>query len=159
MASSPVIEWRSATSPYGVLSSLAFSGTGYAGAIGIGTASISQTVRVYNNFAGATGIADATNCVIALYDDTIHQGIATGNPSVNKYVNVKVADYNGNTLGADIFSYSIGGTAKHAIPTNGGTISGATANYITVTLQVIVPANASQGAVSQGIWIEYNTSA
>jgi hypothetical protein len=159
MASAPVLEWRTTDSSHTVLTALAMSGSGFGGAIPIGTSSVSQTVRVYNNYAAASNIADATNCVIACYDDTIHQGTAITPATSNHYVNVKVLDYNGSTTNADFFAYPIGGTTKHAFAVNGGSIGGSGANYVTVTLTIMIPANATQGSVSQGVWIEYNSTA
>jgi hypothetical protein len=158
MASPPVIEWRAVASPNGVVSSQAFSGTGYNGAIPAGTNSGSVQVRIYNNFANASTIADATNAVIACYDDTVHQGSATTVPTTSKYVQVEVVDYNGATTGQDTAYFALGGTTKHAVPVNNGTIGGAVPNYVTVNIQVAVPSNATQGAVSQGLWLEYNST-
>lgn len=159
MSSPPVITWNSATTPYSAITSLAFTGSGYGGAIPSGTISNVNQVRIYNNFAAASGIADATGCVIAVYDDTVHQGSATSAASVGKYVNAEVNDYNGSTTGADGAYLAIGGLAKHAIPVNSGTIGGAVANYVTVSFKIIVPASATQGNISQGIWLEYNSVA
>jgi hypothetical protein len=159
MASPPVIEWRQVAGPNAVITSQAFSGTGFSGAIPAGTTSTSVQVRVYNNFANAATIADATNAVISCYDDTIHQGAATFVPTTGKYVQVEVIDYNGTTTGQDTVYFAIGGITKHAVPVNSGTLAGAAANYITVNIQIVVPANATQGAVSQGIWLEYSSTA
>jgi len=159
MASPPVAEWRAGTTPFGVLSSLAFTGSGFNGAVPSGTNSNPQTVRIYNNFAAAANIADATNAVIAVYDDTVHQGSATSVPTTGLYVQVKVLDYSGNTTNADSAFFGVGGGTKHAIPVNNGTIGGAVSNYVTVTIQIAIPSNATQGAVSQGIWVEYNSVA
>jgi hypothetical protein len=116
-------------------------------------------VRIYNNFSNAASIADATNAVIAVYDDTVHQGAATAVPTTSKYVQVEVNDYNGTTTGQDSTFFPIGGSIKHAIPVNSGTIGGASPNYVSVTIQIAVPSGATQGAVSQGIWCEYNSVA
>jgi hypothetical protein len=159
MTSSPVVEWRQVASPNSAVSSQAFSGTGYNGAIPAGTSSGVVQVRIYNNFANAASIADATNTVIACYDDTIHQGLAQTIPTTNKYVQVQVVDYNGTTTGQDAGYYGVGGSIKHAIPVNGGTIGGASANYVTVNIQIAAPSNATQGAISQGLWLEYNSTA
>ena len=155
---SPVIEWRASTTPFAVISSQAFTGSGFGGAIQVGTSSAVITVRVYNNFAAAGSIVDATNCTLAVYDDTIHQGQATTTPTTGHYVNVKVTDYNGVTTGADTLYFPIGGLTKHAVPVNSGTIAGAVANYITVNIQIVVPTSATQGSVSQGIWLEYSST-
>lgn len=159
MATAPVIEWRATTTPFATIASLAFTGSGFSGAIPAGTNSNSQQVRIYNNFAAAASIADATNAVIAVYDDTVHQGSATSVPTTSKYVQVEVNDYNGVTTGQDSTFFPIGGSIKHAIPVNGGTLGGAVPNYVTVTIQIAVPSSATQGAVSQGIWVEYNSVA
>lgn len=156
---SPVVEFRSATTPFGVVSGQAMSGAGFAGAIPAGTNSNLVTLRIYNNFAGAANIADATGCVLACYDDAIHQGTAINPPSLNLYVQVQVQDYNGNATGGDSAFFAIGGQTKHALPTNSGTISGTGANYITLNVQVVVPSNAAQGSVSQGLWLEYTATA
>lgn len=156
---SPVVEFRTVASPNGVITGQAMSGAGFAGAIPAGTNSTIVSVRIYNNFAGAASIADATGCVLAVYDDAIHQGTAINLPSTGLYVQVQVQDYNGNTTGADSLYFAIGGQTKHALPTNSGTISGNGANYVTVNVQVVVPSNAAQGSVSQGLWIEYTATA
>jgi hypothetical protein len=159
MASPPIIEWRTVAGPNNTISSLAFVGTGYNSAIPAGTTSTSQQVRVYNNFANAASIADATNCTLAVYDDTVHQGLASTTPTTAKYVQVEVNDYNGVTTGQDTSFFPIGGATKHLIPVNSGTIGGSAANYVTVTIQIVIPSNATQGAISQGIWMEYNSTA
>lgn len=159
MASPPVIEWRQVTSPNSVISSQAFSGSGYSGAIPAGTNSNVVQMRVYNNFSNAASIADATNAVLACYDDTVHQGLAQTTPTTSKYVQVEVVDYNGGTTGQDTTYYPIGGSTKHAVPVNSGTIGGASPNYVTVNIQIAVPSNATQGSVSQGLWLEYNSTA
>lgn len=159
MASPPTIEWRASTTPFGTLSSLAFTGSGFSGAIPAGTTSGVQTVRIYNNFAAAASIADATSCVIAVYDDTVHQGSATTAATTGLYVNTKVLDYNGTTTGADGSYVAVGGSAKHTIPVNGAVLGGAVANYVTVSFEIVVPSTATQGSVSQGIWLEYNSVA
>lgn len=155
----PIMEWRNAASPNAVVTSVAISGSGYNGAIPTGTSSTPVTLRLYNNFANASNIADALNCRIACYDDTVHQGVAVNPPALLLYVSIQVTDYNGLALGADTQHYGIGGGVKHAIPTNGGTISGTGSNYVSVSLQVSVPANATQGGVSQGVWLEYSSTA
>lgn len=155
---SPVVEWRAATTPFGVVSSLALTGSGSLGAIPVGTQSNVVTIRVYNNFAGASSIADALNCVIAAYDDTVHQGTAINAPSTGLYLQVEVTDYNGVTTGGDTLYYAIGGTTKHPLPVNSGTLGGSSANYATVNVIAVIPATATQGAISQGLWIEYSST-
>lgn len=160
MTASPVIEWRSSTTPYGVLSSgLALSGSGYAGAVPVGTSSTPTTVRLYNNFAAAGGIADATSCVLAVYDDATHSGLAVEGATTGLYMSVQVLDYNGVTTGQDTQYYALGGQTKHAIPVNSGTIGGTGANYVSISVKVTLPATASQGAYTQGIWVEYTSTA
>ena len=159
MSTSPVVEWRAATTPFGTLSTLALTGSGSGNAIPMGTSSAQVSLRIYNNFAGATGVVDATNCVLAVYDDTTHQGTAVNPPSTSLYVQVQVLDYNGGTTGADTFYYAIGGQVKHALPVNSGTLGGGSSNYVTVSVQVVIPTNATQGSVSQGLWVEYNATA
>lgn len=157
---SPTIEWRASTTPFAVQTGLGFTGSGYGGAIPVGTNSNIVTVRLYNNFQGGGGIADATSCVLACYDDAIHSGLALSTPTTGLYLQVMVIDYNGVTTGQDTQWYGIGGTGtKHAIPVNGGTIGGASTNYVTIQIRYSIPANATQGAVSQGVWLEYNASA
>lgn len=156
--SSPIVEWRSSTSPNAVVISQALIGSGYNGAVPMGTSSVVATLRLYNNFPGVNGITDATSCVLAAYDDAINQGNATTPAAKNKYLHVKVLDYNGIVTNADTQYYGIGGTTKHPIPTNGGTIEGATPSYVTVNLKIVAPTNAVQGSVSQGVWLEYNTT-
>lgn len=156
---SPVVEWRAAITPFGTLSSLTFSGSGFGGAVPLGTTSNVQTVRLYNNFAAAASIADANNCSLASYDDEIHQGLATTSQVNNHYLQVQVTDYNGVTTGADVSYFSIGGSFKHALPTNGSTISGTGANYVTINLKVSVPAIANNGTITQGVWLEFSSTA
>jgi|SRR5579884_772229 len=156
--SSPIIEWRGIAPPFGVVTTQSLIGSGYNGAIPMGTSSVVVTLRLYNNFSAANGITDATSCVLAAYDDAINQGNATSPAAKNKYLHVKVLDYNGIVTNADTQYYAIGGTTKHPIPTNGGTIGGATPNYVTVSLKIMAPTNAVQGSVSQGVWLEYNTT-
>lgn len=158
MASSPVMEWRSAVSPNGTLSTQPLTGGGFNGAIPVGSTSTVLTVRLYNNFAGAANIADALSCVLAVYDDVVHQGTAVTTPATGQYIQVQVVDYNGNTNGADTQYYGIGGQVKHPIPVNGGTIGGAAANYCTINIQAVLPANATQGTISLGLWLEYSST-
>lgn len=159
MPTSPVIEWRVATTPFAVLTSSAITGSGSGGSIPVGSTSNTLVVRLYNNFAAASGIADALSCVLAVYDDTVHSGVATQASSTGLYVQVEVIDYNGVTTGQDTLYVGIGGSTKHAIPVNTGTIGGTGANYVTINIQVVVPSTSTQGAVSQGIWVEYNSTA
>ena len=159
MATSPVVEFRSNVTPFAVITSQAMSGSGFSGAIPAGTTSTAATIRIYNNFAAAAGIADATGCVLACYDDTTHQGVGVTTPTTGLYIQVQVTNYNGVTTGADTQFFGIGGQTKHPIPVNSGTISGTGANYVTINVQVVVPSNATQGAVSQGLWIEYSATA
>jgi hypothetical protein len=159
MATSPVVEWRNVGSPNAVITSLAMTGSGFSGAIPIGTNSSTITARVYNNFAAAGGIADATNCILASYDDTTHQGTAITAATTGLYLGVQVNDYNGTTTGADSLFYAIGGSTKHTVPVNSGLLSGTGANYFTVTFQLSIPASAAQGAVSQGVWLEFSSTA
>lgn len=158
MTVSPVIEWRAVASPNGTVSSLTFLGNGFNGAIPAGTSSSQVTIRLYNNFANAASVADALNCVLAIYDDTVHQGLAQNGPTTSQYVQVQCVDYNGNTGGADTQFFAIGSSVKHSIPMNSGTISGSTPNYVTIILQIVVPSTATQGSVSQGLWIEYSST-
>jgi hypothetical protein len=159
MTLSPVVEWRNPTTPFAVVTTQAMTGTGFGGAIPVGANSSQVTLRLYNNFAGAASIADAVACVLAVYDDTIHQGQATSTATTGLYVQVQCTDYNGSTTGADTQFYAIGGSIKHLIPVNSGTIGGATANYVTVVIQIAAPSTAMQGFVSQGLWLEYTSTA
>lgn len=159
MPTSPVIEWRSPSTPFGVLASLALPGGGYNGAVPIGTASSTILVRLYNNFLGTAGIADATACVLTIYDDTVHQGTAITPASTGLYIQVQVVDYNGLQTNADTVFYALGGQVKHALPVNLGILGGGAANYATIAIKVVSPANATQGTISQGIWLEYNSTA
>ena len=158
MPTSPVVEWRASTTPFAVVSSVALAGSAFSGAIPVGTTSTPVTLRIYNNFTGAAGVVDALSCVIAAYDDTIHEGQATSVPSSKQYLQVKVTDYNGVTTGADATFFAIGGAVKHPLPVNGGTLGGASTNFATVILQAAIPATAVQGAVSQGLWLEYSST-
>ncbi len=104
-------------------------------------------------------VADATNCVLTTYDDAVHQGLATTVPTTSKYVQVQVLDYNGGATHADSVFFAIGGSSKHAIPVNSGTLSGTGSNYVTLNVKVVIPASATQGSVGQGLWIEYSSTA
>src|SRR4029077_5136010 len=158
MASSPVIEWRSSVTPFGVVSTQALAGGGFGGAIPVGSTSNVVTMRLYNNFAAASSIADALSCVLALYDDVIHQGTAVSTPAVSQYIQVQVLDYNGGTTGGDTNYYGIGGQTKHPIPVNGGTLGGAVANYCTINIRAVLPSTSTQGSVSLGLWVEYSST-
>lgn len=159
MTSAPVIEWRSSITPFGTIASVAITGSGSSGAVPIGTSSNVATVRLYNNFAAAGSIADATSCVLTSYDDTVHQGIATTVPVTSQYLLVQVVNYNGSTTSADTQYFAIGGSTRHAIPTNSGTLSGTGANYVTINIKINAPSTATQGAISQGLWLEYTSTA
>jgi hypothetical protein len=155
-ANQPVIEFRASTTPFATLASLALTGSGYAGAIPLGQSSSIATLRIYNNFANAGSIHDAFDCVLASYDDASTWSSAVTVPVTQLWLSVEVQNYNGSTTGADSSFDAIGGQDKHAVPTNGGTIAGATASYITVALFVTVPATATASSVTQGLWLEYN---
>jgi hypothetical protein len=155
---SPVIEWRAVANPNGIVSTQGLTGGGFGGAIPVGTSSTIFTARLYNNFAAAAGIADALSCVLAVYDDTTHQGSAVTNVASQHYIQVEVIDYNGVTTNGDTVFYPIGGSTKHPIPVNGGTLGGAVANYCTVNIQAVIPSTASQGSVSVGLWCEYSST-
>lgn len=159
MTLSPTIEWRNPTTPFATFTSLAFTGSGYNNSIPVGTSSNAITFRIYNNFANAASIDDAHQCVLAVYDDGTHQGTALTPASLGHYVEVKITNYNGSTTDADPDFIGIGGSVKHLLPTNSGAISGSGTNYITVIIQITVPAIATQGAVTQGLWLEYTSTA
>jgi hypothetical protein len=158
MTFSPVMEWRAAITPFAVITNQAFTGSGFAGAIPVGTNSGAVTIRLYNNFAAAASIADALNCTLACYDDTVHQGIAINPQTTGLYTQIQVLDYNGVTTGADALYYAIGGQTKHALPTNSGTVSGSGANYVEVSIRISIPANATQGSAGGGLWVEYSST-
>lgn len=161
MATAPVIEWRNSTSPFAVITSLALTGSGVSGAVIAGNSSNVATVRIYNNFAAAGGVASADICTLACYDDITHQGQATTEAVVNQEIGVGVINYNGSTSQADPSGayYRIGGTTKHLVPTNNFSISGTGSNYITVVLVVLPYVSASAGSRSVGVWLEYNSTA
>lgn len=159
MVASPVIEWRIVAGPNTVITSLALTGSGYSGAIPLGTSSSVFTVRLYNNYLVAAGIADATNCILASYDDVTHQGTAITGPTLNDYLTVSVADYNGSTTGADTLYYPIGGNTKHLVPVNNAVLSGTGSNYFTINLILVIPMTATQGLLSQGLWLEFSSTA
>lgn len=156
MALPPVIEFRDNSSPVTVLSTVTLSGTGAGGAIPGGTSSSPLTLRIYNNYAGAAGVGDALNCVLAVYDDTLHPGSATTEPTLSTWVQVQVLSYDGNPVGADGQYWPIGGTVKHTVPINGATLGGTGAHYLQANLQVVVPATAAGQTVTQGLWLEYS---
>jgi hypothetical protein len=155
-ANQPVIEFRSSTGPFSVLASLALTGSGYSGSIPLGNSSAVSTLRIYNNFSNAGSIHDAFDCVLASYDDASTWSSAVTVPVTGLWLSVAVQNYNGSGTGADTTYSQIGGQSKHAVPTNGGTIAGATASYITVALYVTVPSTATASSVTQGLWLEYN---
>ncbi len=157
---SPVVEWRASTFPFAVQSSVAFTGAGVGGAIPLGTSSNTVTLRLYNNFVGGGGIADAVSCVLASYDTALTQGSSSTPAVTGAYLQVSVVDYNGVTTGNDnaVF-YAIGGNTKHPIPVNSGTIGGSSTNYVTLLVKIVVPTSATQGAISQGLWVEYTATA
>lgn len=152
----PVIDFRNPASLASPLPSLAFLGNAPNGAIPIGGTSSPLIVRIYNNYAGAANIADATNCVLSTYDAIGNQGIATLTPVVQQWLQAQVNDFNGITTNADTQFYPIGGTTVHSVPVNSATLPGSTANYFTVTYQIVVPSSASGAAYSQGVFLEYN---
>lgn len=119
----PIIEFRSATNPYGVLPSLTLTGGGTGGAIVAGQISTAQLIRIYNNFQNAAGISDAVNCVLSSYDDALHQGLMVTLPVTQQWLQVQVVDYNGAITNADASYFSIGGTTKHILPVNGGVLN------------------------------------
>jgi hypothetical protein len=159
MVASPVIEWRIVAGPNTVITSQAMTGSGFSGAIPISTSSSVTQVRIYNNYLAAAGIADATNCILATYDDVTHQGTAITGPTLGDYLAVQVIDYNGVATGADTLYYPIGGATKHLVPVNTAILSGTGANYFTINLQLVIPMTGTQGALSQGLWLEFSSIA
>ncbi len=152
----PFLEYRASTTPFAVLSSLQLVGTGAGSAIIAGQTSLVSTLRVYNNFAAGGGVGDALNCVLAAYDSITAQGQATGVATAGAWLQVQVQDYNGVTTGQDTQFFAIGGTQKHAVPTNSGTIAGATTNYITLNVKAVVPVGAPTGTQPLALWLEYS---
>ena len=160
MASAPVISWRSNTTPFPVITSVALTGNGVSGAINSNDGfSATSTIRVYNNFSAAGSIADALNCQFASYDDTTHQGSSATYPVANQMLLVQVTNYNGSTSGAGGGATIGGSLAKLPVSTNSGTISGSGSNYVTLTLYVIIPLGMTPGSYSQGLWLEYDSTA
>jgi hypothetical protein len=152
----PVIEYRSNTTPFPVLTSLTLTGSGGGGSIVAGQSSTPVTIRIYNNFAAAGSIDDAVNCVLAAYDNIAVQGLATIDPVTQAWCQVEVLSYDGNSTGADLAYTAIGGSAKHPVLVNSGTLSGSGAHYIQVSLKIVVPSLASGSATTQGFWLEYS---
>lgn len=155
---SPVIEWRNPTSPFGVVTGIPMVGTGFAGAIPLGTSSAVVILRIYNNFANAGSVGDATNCVLAVYDGATNQGVAANPSTTGLYIKVQVVDYDSNTTGGDTFYFGLGGQTKHAVPVNSAVLWGAASNYFTVNIQAVIPTNATQGSVQWGLWLEYSST-
>lgn len=155
MGYAPVIEFRDSTDGSTVLSSIQLTGTGYNSSILIGESSNVYTSRVYNNYAAVGTAGDAINCALAVYDSVSQQGYATTVPIQQTWLQVSVTDYNGVTTNADTQYYPIGGTQKHAIPTNTGTISASGANYITVGMKLVVPSSAPAQVGTIGLFLEY----
>lgn len=151
----PVLEFRSASAPYGLLSLLNLTGSGVGGAISIGSTSNPATLRIYNNFAGAGSVGTAYNIVLASYDSEATWGSMTTEPITGTWLQVKVLDYDGSTSGADITYFAIGGAAKHAAPVNGGQIAANVAHYMTISTQVSIPSTTGLATGSQGLWVEY----
>jgi hypothetical protein len=132
------------------------TGSGAGGAITAGTSSNVQTIRIYNNFAGAGSIHDAVNCLLASYDNIAVQGLATTDPVTQAWLQVEVLSYDGNVTGADVAYTAIGGSAKHPVPVNSGVIAGGAAHYIQVSVKIVVPSLGAGSAISQGLWLEYS---
>jgi hypothetical protein len=157
MPTAPIIEFRSDTNPFAVLSSIPLAGAGLSGAIVAGTSSAVVQIRIYNNFANTGGIHDAINCDLASYDDATHQGSQVTAPVSQQWLQVSVQSYGGVTTGNDGTTFfPIGGNTRHAIPVNFGVLAGAAPHYIQVQLKVVVPALASATSVTQGLWLEYD---
>lgn len=160
MASAPVISWRSNTTPFGVISSVALTGSGTSGAVTANDGlSNSSVIRVYNNFAAAGSIADALNGQFASYDDTTHQGTSATYPVANQLMILQVLNYNGSTAGVGGGAFVGGSSAKLVSSANSGTLSGTGSNYLTLNVQVVVPLSMTPGAYSQGLWYEYDSTA
>ncbi|MFL5623978.1 MAG: hypothetical protein ACJ788_00090 [Ktedonobacteraceae bacterium] len=156
---SPVVEFRNPTTPFAVITSIGLTGTGFGGAIPVGSASSVFNFRIYNNFAAAGSIGDALMCALASYDDATHQGQGTTSAVIGRYLQVNITDYNGSTSGGDGSTYfPVGGQVKHTVPVNSATLAGAASNYITVNVKAVVPPNATQGSFNQGLWLEYSST-
>src|SRR5579859_7233002 len=97
MASAPVIDFRLPASLSSPISSVTFIGTGPNNTIVIGGTSSPITLRIYNNYAGAGGIADATNCELSSYDgsDLTFLGVATITPVISQWMQAQVNNFNG----------------------------------------------------------------
>lgn len=137
------------------IGSLAFTGTGPGGAILQGQTSTTQTFRLYNNATSAANIADAANCALALYDDTVHQGSATQLFLAQGWVQAQNTDYTGVTTGATSGWKALGGAIKLAIGCNSGTLAGSGNKYLAFQMRVVVPSNAVTVPLNWGFWLEY----
>lgn len=152
----PILDFRDPSSLTSALSSITLIGGGINNSVPNGTTSNPVTLRLYNNHINTSGVADATNCTFAAYDDASTQGSQSLTPTIQAWLQVQVIDYNGIVTNADSQYYAIGGTVKHRVPVNSGTLSGSGANYVTFKLQVVVPANAIGANNTQGLWLESN---
>jgi hypothetical protein len=152
----PVIEFRSNVSAFPVLASVTLLGAGPGNAIVAGNSSTPQTIRIYNNFAGAGSISDAVNCVLASYDNIAQQSVSITDPVTQAWLQVEVLSYDGNVTGADSAYTAIGGSAKKPVPVNSGVLAGGASHYIQVSLKIVVPALGAGSAITQGLWLEYS---
>lgn len=155
-STAPTIDFRDPIATNTALSLLTLTGTGTSGAIPTGTYSATATIRIYNNYSAATGIADAVNCTLASYDNATQQNQATTTPVLNGWLQVQVMDYNGTPTSQDTQFYALGGSLKHRIPVNNAVLGGSTSNYVTVQVQVVIPASATGSTITQGLWLECN---
>lgn len=163
--SPPSLDLHDANNPgsgvFPTISSIAFTGTGYGGAIVVGKSSAVFVARVYNNFTGSGPLADAINCVLASYDDTTHQGSSTTPAVTQAWLNVQVTKYTGVAVSDTL--HPIGGAQAYAITANSGTLQGNAGggttpftSYIELALSIVVPASATAASGAQGLWLEYS---
>lgn len=156
----PVIEFRDPNNPGNTISTITLTGSGINNSVVSGSASNVSSIRIYNNYVGASGIPDALNCVLAAYDDPFTAGNATTDPVKQTWLQVAVLNYCGNTTNADASYIAIGGSTKHPVPTNSATVSAlVTANPSAAPTGTNSPAGTSLGAGSHYLGYTYITAA
>ncbi len=175
MATTPVLTFQSNTSPYSQLNSITYQET-----IGLttynfviaGNKSDHYLFRVYNNWALATGIANALNVYLTTYDGVgVASHTASTIPVSGEWVHLYEDGYGENSIQPGIFSAAagsdtavggsgniytiqVGSDGSSAAVINAGTNNNGL-GFAEITSYVSVPSNAPQESISFAISCQY----
>ena len=132
------------------------------GSINKGSASAELTIRIWNNYGGASAVDDATDCALVVKTYTL---LDTGDTNANgqelvteQFVSAKCTT-RGDTSFTDIggaTTLPIGNAA--ASTTLSGEITDPTAQASTVVLKITVPSDANAASINFKLGLAYTES-